>query len=480
MSELASIAGPLGCAGLALLLLATRRDARIVGFAAWALGTAALAAYLAPSGRTGLLALAAAAGAVLSAGGAYVLLRWPWALAFATLACIPLRIPLSIGDEEANLLVPLYGVVSSLALALGWQLLRGESRSRELGALALPLAAFAGWTGLSLVWTNDLRRGAIFLLAFVLPFGLLAIGFARLPWARRPLVWLYGALLASAVAFAGVGLYQWVTRDVFWNPNVIVGNAYAPFFRVNSVFWDPSIYGRYLVVAILATLALVLLGLRGRLLAAGFGLVALLWVGLVVSFSQSSFVALVAGVLVAATVVWRWRAAAALGAVAVVVLSVGFATPQVRSKIFDESRAGLDKATSSRAGLVGNGIRIAGDHPLLGVGAGSFQRAYADRTGLPGRDPQKAASHTTPVTVAAETGLPGLALFLWLGSVALGGTLLGAHRTDAGRAALVVGLTLGAIAVHSVFYNALFEDPTTWALFGLAALTAARRRDESA
>jgi hypothetical protein len=84
------------------------------------------------------------------------------------------------------------------------------------------------------------------------------------------------------------------------------------------------------------------------------------------------------------------------------------------------------------------------------------------------------------VTVAAETGLPGLALLLWLGVVALAATLLGSHRTDAGRAALVVGLTLGAIAVHSLFYNALFEDPTTWALFGLAALTAARRRDEAA
>jgi putative inorganic carbon (HCO3(-)) transporter len=480
MSEAARILGPVGCAGLVLLLLATRRDLRLAGLALWALGTVALAAYLAPDGKLGLLAVAAAVGVVAAAGGAWALSRWPWALAFATLACIPLRIPVTIGDEEANLLLPLYGVVAALALALGWQLARGDSRVRELGPIALPLAAFVAWTGLSLAWTDDLRRGAIFLLAFVLPFGLLAIGFARLPWSRRPLVWLYGALLATALAFAAVGGYQWLTRDVFWNPTVIVGNAYAPFFRVNSVFWDPSIYGRYLVVAILAALALVLLGLRGRWLAGLFALVAVLWVGLLLSFSQSSFAALVAGVLVAATVAWRWRAAAALGALAVLVLTVGFATPQVRTKLLDESRAGLDKATSSRAGLVANGIRIAGDHPLLGVGVGSFQRAYADRTGLEGRDPQKAASHTTPVTVAAETGLPGLALLLWLGIAALGATLLGTHRTDAGRAALVAGLTLGAIAVHSLFYNALFEDPTTWALFGLGALAIGQRQRERA
>ena len=86
---------------------------------------------------------------------------------------------------------------------------------------------------------------------------------------RRALLALYVALVATALAYAGIGLYQWATREVFWNPKLRVDNAYAPFFRVNSVFWDPSIYGRYLVVAILATLALVLLGVRDRLLVAG-------------------------------------------------------------------------------------------------------------------------------------------------------------------------------------------------------------------
>ena len=42
------------------------------------------------------------------------------------------------------------------------------------------------------------------------------------------------------------------------------------------------------------------------------------------------------------------------------------------------------------------------------------------------------------------------------------------------RLAVVAGLTLGAIAVHSLFYNALFEDPMAWALLGLVALAATR------
>ena len=175
-----------------------------------------------------------------------------------------MRLPITIGSEKASLLLPLYAVVTMLALSLAWQLLRGDPRTRELGPVAWPLAAVVFWTGLSLAWTLDPKKGSIFLAAFILPFGLLAIGFARLPWRGRWLTWLWGGLVLTALAYATVGMYQWVTRDVFWNPGIIVGNAYAPFFRVNSVFWDPSIYGRYLAVAILVTLAgIVLGGVRG-------------------------------------------------------------------------------------------------------------------------------------------------------------------------------------------------------------------------
>ena len=438
-----------------------------------------LCLYLAPDGRTGTLVAAGAVGLVLAAAGGALLLRRPWVLAFATLACIPIRVPVDVGADEANLLLPLYAVVVSLVVALGWQLLREDAGGRELGPLALPLAAVIGWTGLALLWTNDLRQGAIFLAAFVLPFGLVAIGVARLPWSRRAHLGLYGALVATALAYAAVGLYQWGTREVFWNPKLQVDNAYAPFFRVNSVFWDPSIYGRYLVVAILATLTLVLLGLRERLLAAGIAAIAVMWAGLLFSFSQSSFAALLVGTLAATTFAWRWRAAAALAVLAVAVVAVAFATPQVRTKLLDQSRAGLNAATSGRAGLVSNGLHIAADQPVLGVGTGGFKRAYADRTGLQGRNPKKAASHSTPVTVAAETGIPGLALLAWLGFASLAAAFRARGRTAAGGAALAAGLTLGAIAVHSLFYNALFEDPMTWGLLGLIALAAARRVEDA-
>ena len=45
--------------------------------------------------------------------------------------------------------------------------------------------ALVAWTGLSLAWTEDLHEGAVALLFFWLPFGLLALSLARLAWNRR-------------------------------------------------------------------------------------------------------------------------------------------------------------------------------------------------------------------------------------------------------------------------------------------------------
>jgi O-antigen ligase len=474
-ADLAQLGGPVGCAGLALLMVAPTRTLRLVGLAAWAAGGIALAVYLAPHGHRPLLALAAVVGLVLAGAGALLLLRWPWLLALAVLGCAPARIPVSVGEEKANLLVPMYGVVAAAALALGWEFLRGDSRARELGPLAWPLAAFVAWSGLTLVWSQDFHEGAIEVLFFYLPFGLLAVALSRLPWSPRWLVALYSALVAMALAFAGIGVYQWVTRDVFWNPKVIVGNAYAPFYRVNSVFWDPSIYGRFLVVAILASLVLVLFG-AGRAALYPAAAIAVTWLGLLFSFSQSSFAALIAGVLAAVALLWRWRAAVAIGLVGVVLLSVGVAAPKVRHSVLGSSSVGLDKASSGRLNLVSNGAEIALDHPHDGVGIGGFKRAYADKLNLRGKEPKSAASHDTPVTVAAETGLVGLGLLAWLFVAYALSAPRRLPRNFHDRAELIFALTLGTIAVHSLFYNAFFEDPLAWSLIALLALSQVREK----
>jgi O-antigen ligase/polysaccharide polymerase Wzy-like membrane protein len=479
-AELARLGGVLACGGLGVLLVARPRSVRLGALGAWGLGALLLAVYLLPAGHRAILAAAALAGLVAAAGVALVLRRWPWTVAIGALACAPARIPVSVGSTDANLLVPLYGVVAAAALLLAWELVRGDERVRELGSASWPLAALVAWTGLSILWVDDLRQGAIALLFFYVPFGLLAVALARLPWSRRWVAVLYGQLALMALLFAGIGVYQWATRDIFWNPKVRVGNAYAPFFRVNSVFWDPSVYGRFLVVAILATLVVVFAERRARRAVLAAAAIVGMWVGLLFSFSQSSFAALVVGVLALAGYAWRWRAVVAGALAAAVLLSVGFGAPNVRHSLLGHSKTSFNKVTSDRYSLVANGLKIAGHHPLLGVGVGGFRRAYARQAHLRGREPKKAASHNTPITVAAETGIAGIALFAWLAAAALLAAFRRVGWDFEGRTSLAALLALGAILVHSFFYNAFFEDPMAWGLLALVALVAALPREETA
>ena len=315
-----------------------------------------------------------------------------------------------------------------------------------------------GWSGLTLAWGNDVRQGSIELLFFYLPFGLLAVSLSRLDWRRNWARVLYGELIVMALVFALVGIEQWINRDIFWNPKLLVGNTYAPFFRVNSVFWDTSIYGRFLVVAILASLVVALFSRSPRAVIAALIAIAVMWLGLLFSFSQSSFIALIAGLVVATAFAWRWRALIPVGvAAAVFLVAVVGGYANVRHAVTNHADGGLNRVTSGRSKLVSNGVKIAVHHPVVGVGIGGFKHAYAKQAGLRGREPNAAASHDTPITVAAETGIVGLALLGWLLVAGFLFTFRRAGYDLAGMAALVFGLVLVSIGVHSLFYNAFFR-----------------------
>ena len=196
------------------------------------------------------------------------------------------------------------------------------------------------------------------------------------------------------------------------------------------------------------------------------------WLGLLISFSQSSFAALLVVVIGAAFVAWRWRALVAVVLAVAVLAGISVAQPQIRRSIQHHTSQRAEQRDErpveprrERDPDRGGTTRCAG------VGVGGFKRAYADRVHLKGKEPKKAASHNTPVTVAAETGLVGLALFAWLLVARCSRRRSGARPR---AAALVAGLGIAAIFCHSLFYNAFFEDPMTWALFGLVALASPR------
>jgi O-antigen ligase len=465
VTGLAQLGGPIATLALALVLLARTRKERLAGLGFTVAGAALGGAARAPPQRLLLLFGGLVLATAITLALAAVFRSYPWLLPVLALACVPIRIGVHVGASSSKLLVPLYLVIGGGVVLLLWDLLAGDDRARELGPVATPLGLLVAWTGLSLLWTRDVHDGAVEVLAFFIPFTLLAVCIARLPWHELGLRALYALLTVMGIGFAIVGFYQYETRNIFQNPKVIYANAYAPFFRVNSVFWDPSIYGRFLVIAMLPSLVLLVRERLGWLAIAASAALVVLWAGLLISFSQSSFAALLVVVAGAAFLFWRWRAFIVIVAAAAVLAGIAVAQPQVRLRLQHHTIHGLNEASSGRASLVAQGIRIAEANPVRGVGVGGFKRAYAKRVHLKGKEPKKAASHNTAVTVAAETGMPGFVLFVWL--------LVAAFRQTFRRRttlSVVAGLGIAAILVHSLFYNAFFEDPMTWGLLGLAAL----------
>jgi O-antigen ligase len=411
----------------------------------------------------------AVAAVVAAAALTVVFRRRPILLPLAVIVAVPFRIPIHAGGQEANLLIPLYLVIAGGVLAAVWS--RWEERNvdavpsaggagggerdaptagggagpaparADSGARAgdgpaatgpaaprmvlLPrvLAAVIVLYALQSVYSEDfsqaLQNAAFFYVPFALAFALLA----DLRWDRRLLVLSLGVVGAEALLFVLFGLWEYAARHLIWNDQVIRSNDFHRYFRVNSLFWDPNVYGRYLALAITAIVAALLWARSLRLVLWLAGLVALLWLGLTTTFSQSSFAALLVGLATLAALRWslRWTLAACAGAAiaaATFVLAAGGSL-----KIDLSTQQTLNKETSGRANLVKEGIALFGDRPLWGYGSGSFSVAYQKhRTGGSG---QLSVSHTEPVTVAAEQGLIGLLAYLALLGVAFATLLRG-------------------------------------------------------
>jgi O-antigen ligase len=260
----------------------------------------------------------------------------------------------------------------------------------------------------------------------------------------------------------GIGFVEYATRHLFLNPKVIASNQLEDYFRVNSLFFDPNIYGRFLAIVMLLLTAWLLWARRQRDVVAGALLLAVLWGGLVLTFSQSSFTALLVGLAILGAMRWsvRWALILSGGALVIAVVFVALAPGAVHLELGNSKSA--DKATSGRYDLIKGGLKLFKRAPLVGQGSGSFAREYRRSEHV---SPERAASasHTIPVTVAAEQGLIGLVVYLALLAAALARLFRGARRVPE-RAAVAAAFV--ALVAHSMMYAAFLEDPLTWTLLG--------------
>jgi O-antigen ligase len=451
--------------------------------------------------------------------------RWPILMPLAIVAALPFRVPLHAGGDTANLLVPLYLVIAGGVLSVvlsEWQEGRGvplrkPAWGRPSGSLPgrapkfppgdapalLPyvLAGVVLLYALQTLYSPDFSKSLQNVCFFFVPFSLVYALLRDVRWDRKLLVLVLWVVAVEAVAFVLVGSVEYVSRSLFWNDQVIRSNQFHTYFRVNSIFWDPNIYGRYLALVIVVAMSALLWVKERRTLALLTGLIAVLWLGLAVTFSQSSFAALLAGLAVLAALRWSWRwTLAAVGAGAVLAVVVVLFAGGV-SKLSPDR---LNSDTGGRGNLVSGGAKLFEQRPLWGYGSGSFPRAYREHAAT--KKVPVSVSHTEPVTVAAEQGIIGLLAYGTLIVVALwtmasgltpGGEgrgvplrkLVSSPRNEPerssqrgfaegdtpslriSRAAVLAAFI--ALLVHTMAYAGFYEDPIAWVLLAVGASLAA-------
>jgi O-antigen ligase len=421
---------------------------------------------------------------------------------FAPLAvlALPFRLPISTGGRTVNLLIPLYVVVA--AGSLDWLISRSRERRRgeprkpfrggDGGALAragrelraaltprslltadgvqLLLAMAVALYALQTLYSPDRGKAAENIVFFYVPFALLFLLLRRVRWTQELLLRCLGVAVAVAIVLAGVGFIEYGRKSLFLNPKVVAANQYDNYFRVNSLFFDPNIYGRFLAVVMVALAAVALWARERRVIAAVGAALAWLLAGLVTSFSQSSIAALLLGLALLAA--WRWDARVA-AYVSAGVLAVGGAlillAPASLHFGLKGSGGSTSNATSGRTKLISGGLELFADRPLQGWGAGSFETEYK-RHGHASAENATSASHTIPITVAAEQGIVGLAVYAALLVAAFTVLVRGAGRSPP-RIALAA--CFAALVLHTWTYADFLEDPFTWALLAIGLSLAA-------
>jgi O-antigen ligase len=416
--------------------------------------------------------------------------RRPALLPVAAVAALPFRLPISSGGQTSNLLIPLYVVVAAGVLAYALPLLRrtpaptdtapltdgvpsnGASASDEeppLGVLEWALMGLVVLYAIQSSYSADFTKALENVVFFYVPFALLLVLLRRVTWTRRLVLMCFAALVALAIVFVGVGFIEYYRRELFLNPSVISSNQIESYFRVNSLFFDPNIYGRFLALVMVAVTAAVVWSGRRRDVLVGALALALLLGGMVTTFSQTSLAALLLGLAVLAALRWdaRKTAAASLALVAAGAVFLAVAGGSVRFHVGSSSSA--NKATSGRYSLIKGGLSLFGDRPLQGYGSGSFALQYRQRHHSSSQR-AASASHTIPVTVAAEQGVVGLCLYV--------AVLLTAFARLFGRAGLrtpvraALAAAFAALILHTMAYAAFLEDPLTWTLLGVATAVA--------
>lgn len=391
-------------------------------------------------------------------------------IALASLLALVVLVPLvpvgaSLGgfriSDAGTLLLPLCAAASYAFL-------------RQLGISRLPALAieapFAAFLAIALIGVPFAQAKATAVLALAryalyLVLAIVAACVARRTQNRLLLLW---ALAGTATVTALLGIGQLLRNSPADRVFAIAG---GPAVRAFATLVNPNFFAEYLLIAISATIALVLCQRRGLLRAAAFCCALLQAIALALTYTRGSWLALALGIATGVMLIdLRWLWAVAAGGAATL------AVPALRERL--ASLASLSGSTGQRLTVWGHAVAVIEHFPIVGVGLGGYLKALERLTGRTVTDASGdiLGAHNSYLQLTAETGvLGGLAFLSTAAAAIIAGVRYGIEKSGDWVARYVnAALTIGVVgfAANALVSNS-FQHPQAammfWVLVGLQA-----------
>lgn len=326
----------------------------------------------------------------------------------AVSSSIALDRPQPMGDDRFELagLLALVGVAGAVQFSIAiaqvlftlavvcWVGVLIARRERfETPGFFWPLLAYAGWTLVSAAFSFDPRASFVDSKQLVL-FLLIPVVYRFVTGTRGFTLMTVVVSCAAVSAVFGIFQYGILHYDHLGQ-------------RPQGTLSHWMTYSGLLMMVFATALARVLFG-RGERTWAALVIPALV-VAVAVTFTRGAMVG-----LCAATAVLFALKDFRLFAIAPVVVAifVAVAPGQISQRfasIFDRK----NPTNMDRVAMIGEGRRMISAHPLTGVGPNMVERLYTQYRGSDAVNQINPHLHNVPLQIAAERGLPALALWLW-------------------------------------------------------------------
>ena len=271
-------------------------------------------------------------------------------------------------------------------------------------------------------------------------------------------------LYGVSVGFAAVGIIQYALYPDLRN---LMYLGWDPHYqRLFSTLLDPNFTGILLVMGILLGFGLLEHGKKytGWLISS----LTLLIVALLLTYSRSSFVALLVGMIVWATFTKKWRLIGGLAILFTIALLFMQQSAEGQNLLRTTS-------TVARVGNVSSALQMFWQRPVIGYGFDTLRFVQCPAAGCIGEggSVSRAAAgvDNSALFVLVSTGVVGFAAFVWL-VVSMASQRVQAMKKASTRWLGVSFCASGAaLLVHSLFVNSLFYPwVLLWMWMALGAL----------